>query len=193
LAEFDVSDPDAFAGTRNPLAATFKFRGKEFTVINNHLTSRFGSSPIFGGLQLFIQAGEAERAAQAGALNEVVDALVAGGKGNPIHASKAGRIMVVGDLNTFEFTDELAEILPGTGTDRVLTNLIYSSDVQADDNVYTFIFDGNSQALDHFFVTDNLVENAEFDIVHVNVDFPRISPAYGSDHEPLLARFSLNG
>ena len=25
------------------------------------------------------------------------------------------------------------------------------------------------------------------DIVHVNVDFPRVSPDFGSDHEPLLA------
>ena len=193
LEDIGVSDPDAFAGTRNPLMATFKFRGKEFTVVNNHLTSRFGSTPIFGGPQLFIQAGETERAAQTGALNEVVDSLLAGANGNPDHASKAGRIMVVGDLNTFEFTDELTDILPGTGADRVLTNLINSDDVQADDNVYTFIFDGNSQALDHFFVTDNLLGTAEFDIVHVNVDFPRVDPSFGSDHEPLVGRFSLNG
>jgi predicted extracellular nuclease len=194
LADIGVSNPDAFLGTRNPLLATFKFRGKEFTVINNHLTSRFGSTPIFGGPQLFFQAGEDERAAQTGALNEVVDFLLAGGKGNPIHASKAGRIMVVGDLNTFEFTDDLTEILPGSGADRILTNLVvYDEEVQEDDNVYSFIFDGNSQQLDHFFVTDNLLGTAEFDIVHVNVDFPRIDPSYGSDHEPLVARFGLNG
>jgi predicted extracellular nuclease len=191
LADLGVSDPNAFAGTRNPLLATFKFRGKEFTVINNHLTSRFGSTPIFGGPQLFVQAGEAVREAQTGALNEVVDALLESGTGNPVQASKAGRVMVVGDLNTFEFTNDLTDILPGSGPDRVLSNLV---DGVTDDNVYSFIFDGNSQMLDHFFVTDNLLGTAEFDIVHVNVDFPRLSSATtASDHEPLVGRFGLNG
>ncbi len=165
LSALGVSDPNAFAGTRDPLMATFKFRGKELTVINNHLTSRFGSSPVFGGPQPFVQAGEAERAAQTGALNEVVDALLADAQGNPVHASKSGRILVVGDLNTMEFTD---------------------------DNVYTFNFEGNSQVLDHMLVTDNVAGTAEFDIVHVNVDFPRVSPAVGSDHEPLVVRFDPN-
>jgi predicted extracellular nuclease len=188
LAGYGVSDPDAFAGTRDPLLATFKFRGKEFTVINNHLTSRFGSTPVFGGPQPFVQAGEAERKAQVGVLNEVVDALLALARGNETHASKAGRIVVLGDLNTMEFTDDLTEILPGTGPDRVLTNLV---ETLSDDNVYTFNFEGNSQVLDHMFVTDNLLAGAEFDIVHVNVDFPRLDDTLGSDHEPLLARLRI--
>jgi predicted extracellular nuclease len=188
LKALGVGNPDAFFGTRNPLLATFKFGGKEFTVINNHLTSRFGSTPIFGGPQLFFQAGEAEREAQVGALNEVVNALLGAGRGDEDRASKAGRIIVLGDLNTFEFTDDLTEVLPGTGEDRILSNLI---DTLTDDNVYTFIFDGNSQVLDHMFVTDNLLGGAEFDIVHVNVDFPRVDPAFGSDHEPLVGRFQI--
>ncbi len=190
LTSLGVSDPSAFFGTRNPLMATFKFRGKEFTVINNHLTSRFGSTPVFGGPQPFTQAGETERAAQTGALNEVVDVLLAGAHGNAIHASESGRIMVVGDLNTMEFTDDIADILPGTGPDKVLTNLI---DGLTDDNVYTFNFEGNSQVLDHMLVTDNILATAQFDIVHVNVDFPRVSSAVGSDHEALVGLFGLNG
>jgi predicted extracellular nuclease len=190
LADVGVSNPDAFAGTRNPLLATFKFRGKEVTVINNHLTSRFGSTPVFGGPQPFVQAGEAERGAQTAALNEVVDAILAGASGNAIHASKAGRVIVAGDLNTMEFTDEMTDTLPGVGADRVLTNLVDSVD---DDNVYTFNFEGNSQVLDHMFVTDNLIGGASFDIVHVNVDFPRMSNAVGSDHEAMAGLFSVNG
>ena len=38
--------------------------------------------------------------------------------------------------------------------------------------MYTFNFEGNSQVLDNFFVTDNVLGTADFDIVHVNVDFP---------------------
>jgi predicted extracellular nuclease len=177
-----VGDPDAFAGTRNPLMGVFEFDGEQFTVINNHLTSRFGSTPVFGGIQPFVQAGEAEREAQMQALNDYVDFLLAD--------EDDGAVVVLGDLNTFEFTNDLTEILPGTGSERVLTNLI---DSLKDDNVYSFNFEGNSQVLDHFLVSDSLLDNAKFDIVHVNVDFPRVDDTVGSDHEPLVARLKLKG
>jgi predicted extracellular nuclease len=180
LKFFSVSNPDAFLGTRNPLVAKFKFKGKAFTVINNHLTSRFGSTPIFGGPQPFIQAGEDEREAQCLALNQVVRKMK--------RFNRHTRIMVLGDLNTFQWTNDLTEILPGYGANRVLSNLINRL---KDDNLYTFIFDGNSQVLDHFFVTKNLLPGAEIDIVHVNVDFPRIDDFVGSDHEPIVVRLNL--
>ena len=69
---------------------------------------------------------------------------------------------------------------------ELLGNLI---DTLTDDNVYTFNFEGNSQVLDHFFVGDAV--DAELDIVHVNVDYPRVSSAVGSDHEPLVALIDL--
>jgi predicted extracellular nuclease len=85
-----------------------------------------------------------------------------------------------------EFTDEMTIKLPGVGPDRVLSNLI---DTLTDDNVYTFNFEGNSQVLDHFFVADAV--DAELDIVHVNVDYPRVDDTVGSDHEPLVALIDL--
>ncbi len=177
LAALGVSDPTTFDGTRDPLLGVFQFNGEEITLINNHLTSRFGSTPVFGAQQPFVQAGEAEREAEAKALNEVVDALLAG---NP-----AANVVVLGDLNTFEFTDELTEDLPGVGSERVLTNLI---DKLEGDEAYSFIFEGNSQLLDHIFVTDNLLNKAEIDIAHVNVDFLD----FVSDHEPVVAKFRLD-
>jgi predicted extracellular nuclease len=180
LSAAGVGDPNAFFGTRNPLLATFEFEGEELTVINNHLTSRFGSTPVFGGPQPFVQAGEADREAQVGALNDFVDSL--------LFLNGAARVVVLGDLNTFEFTNDLTEILPGTGDNRILTNLI---DGVTGDNIYTFNFEGNSQVLDHVFVTDSLLERSQLDIVHVNVDFPRVDDSFGSDHEPLLARFNF--
>ena len=182
LGAAGVSDPNAFTGTRNPLLATFEFDGEQFTVINNHLTSRFGSTPIFGGPQPFVQAGEADREAQMQALNDYVDFLLSG--------DQDARIIVLGDLNTFEFTNDLTEILPGTGSDRVLANLI--NGVTGDNN-YTFNFEGNSQVLDHLLVTDTLLTGSKLDIVHVNVDFPRVDDTVGSDHEPLVAVFKLKG
>lgn len=186
LAAAGVGNPNAFDGTRDPLAATFEFADEEFTVINNHLTSRFGSTPIFGGPQPFVQAGEAEREAQMQALNDYVDFLL--GKDGDDDDDDEARVIVLGDLNTFEFTNDLTEILPGTGSDRVLTNLI---DSLTDDNVYTFNFEGNSQVLDNVLISDALLAGAEFDIVHVNVDFPRIDDTVGSDHEPVVALLNL--
>ncbi|MEM7642888.1 MAG: choice-of-anchor I family protein [Pseudomonadota bacterium] len=179
LTELGVTEPTTFDGTRDPLLGVFEFGGEEVTLINNHLSSRFGSDPIFGGPQLFEQGGEAAREAETLALNEVVDALLAD--------DPDADIVVLGDLNTFEFTDELTEDLPGVGDDRVLSNLI--TETLTGDDAYTFVFQGNSQVLDHIFVTDGLLDTAEVDIVHVNTDFPD----FASDHEPVIALLTLSG
>lgn len=172
-----VSVPTAFDTSRDPLEATFRFRGRPVTVINNHFSSRFGSTPVFGGPQPFIQAAEAAREAQSTAINEVVDAI--------LEDTPRANVVVLGDLNTFEWTNDLKDLLPGSGPDRVLINLIRKI---RDDNRYTFIFEGNSQALDHIFVSQNMVKGARLDIVHVNTDFSRmLDDVTASDHEPLLA------
>ncbi len=190
LADAGVSNPNAFNGTRNPLLAEFMFRGKKITIINNHWTSRSGSTPIFGGPQPFIQAGEGEREAHAQALNEFVNSL--------LKVKPKLRVIVLGDLNTFEFTNDLKDILPAASNDpsdgddergkEILKNLI---DTLKDDNVYTFIFEGNSQVLDHSFVTRNLFRRADLDIVHVNADFPNVDDTVGSDHEPIVLRLEF--
>ena len=188
LVRVSVSNPSAFHGTRDPLLATFIFNDEEFAVINNHLTSRFGSSPIFGAIQPFVQAGEADREAQVRALNEYVDYLLADEDNE--------NIIVLGDFNAFQWTNDLKNILTGKtarkgdkGEDKkILRNLV---DTLEDDAVYTYIFDGNSQVLDHMFVTNELKENAQFDIVHVNNDFPRINSSTASDHEPIVALFKF--
>ena len=179
LTELGIDDPTTFDGTRDPLLGTFLFNGNEVTVINNHLTSRFGSTPIYGSQQPFVQAGEANREAEVLALNQIVAALLA--------QDPTANVVVLGDLNTFDFTNDLTEILPGTGDEKILTNLI--TDRLVDDEAYTFIFQGNSQVLDHVFVTDGLLNRgqAEVDIVHVNNDFA----TFASDHEPVVTRFTL--
>ncbi len=185
LIDFYSLTGGPWEGTRDPLVGVFSFEGSEFTVVNNHLTSRFGSTPIYGGPQPFVQAGEAEREAQAGALNEFVDELLA--------QDPDAAVMVVGDLNTFEWTNDLADILPGE--EPVVANMVGSPALLRDDqkSQYTFIFDGNSQALDHFYITRALGNQfTRLDIVHVNVEFSRLdTDVVASDHEPLLARFKL--
>ena len=186
LQAVGAANPLAFEDSRSPLAGLFSFNETPFVVVNVHDTSRFGSTPIFGGPQPFVQAGEQAREDQAEALNAYTDFI--------LDETSDAIVMIAGDFNTFEWTDDLTEILPGE--DKVLENLMTGNILRTQDqsNLYTFIFDGNSQALDHFFVTQNLAKRAlaRLDIVHVNVDFPRLqSSVVGSDHEPLLGRFQL--
>ena len=88
--------------------------------------------------------------------------------------------MVVGDLNDFQFSKPL-ETLAG----NVLTNLAATKLPAADQ--YTYIFEGNSQMLDHILVS-NALKNAEVDIVHTNTEFANAV----TDHDPTIARLSLN-
>lgn len=176
LARVGIPDSLAFQDSRNPLAALFEYAGQRFTLINNHLTSRYGSTPIFGAIQPFVQAGEEKREAQVRALSSYVAQLVA--------ADTGARVIVLGDLNTFEFTDDLTDILPGPG--RVLSNLLAKAGTG---DRYSYIFQGNSQLLDHVFATANLLPEAELDLVHLNVDFPTVGSVEASDHDAVVARF----
>jgi predicted extracellular nuclease len=178
LSAAGAPDPDAFEGSRDPLVATFSFQGRELVVVNNHFSSRFGSTPVFGAVHPFRQAAEDAREAQARALNAWVRDRLATDPG--------ARIAVVGDLNTFEFTDDLTEILPEGDAGPVLHNL--AREIAAPDR-YSFVFQGNSQLLDHVFVTGSLEEGAGIDVVHVNADFPEEERA--SDHDPLVARLRI--
>lgn len=173
---------EAFAGARLPLVATFEFNGQEVTVVNNHFSSKGGSSPLFGANQPSADRQEDpqvngsldERRAQAQAVKDYVDSLL-------VNAPDAN-IAVVGDFNEFEF------ISPLTLLEQSLTNL---TNTLPENERYSFIFEGNSQSLDHILASDNLSDTAEFDIVHINTEFFETS-ATASDHDPLIARFSLD-
>jgi predicted extracellular nuclease len=173
---------EAFAGARLPLVADFEFNGQAVTVVNNHFSSKGGSSPLFGANQPSANLQEDpqvngsldERQAQAQAVKDYVDSLFAD--------APDANVAVVGDFNEFEF------ISPLTLLEQSLTNL---TNTLSENERYSFIFDGNSQSLDHILVSDNLNSTAEFDIVHTNIEFFTTS-ATASDHDPLISRFKLD-
>jgi predicted extracellular nuclease len=187
---------ETFNGARLPLVAAFDFNGQEVTVINNHFSSKGGSAPIFGVEQNFADRQEDptvngsldERREQAQEVNDFVDNLLANDADD--------KIAVLGDLNEFEFVSPL-QILAGTtesanggqdtvpGGAAVLTNLVNTI---PDSERYSFIFQGNSQQLDHILVSDGLVADAEIDIVNVNTEF--VDPA--TDHDPVVASLTLD-
>jgi hypothetical protein len=89
-------------------------------------------------------------------------------------------VIVLGDLNDFDFSPPLAEL---QGSPNVLSNL-YSTLAPAER--YSYVFEGNSQALDHILASSHIAAELEvFDPVHVNAEFAE----QASDHDPLVAHF----
>ncbi|RED52050.1 endonuclease/exonuclease/phosphatase family protein [Aestuariispira insulae] len=172
-------DDPAFDGSRIPLQAQFEFNGETVTVINNHLSSKFGSTPIFGDTQPFINAGEEDRIAQAQAINAAVDAM--------LDDDPDAKIVVLGDMNDFDFSTPIDHLSGESEDNQVLYNQIQALIDAGDDSVYTYNYQGSSQNLDHLLVSESLRDVTEFDVVHTNVDFADAA----SDHEPILARITI--
>jgi hypothetical protein len=92
-------------------------------------------------------------------------------------------VVVAGDLNDFQFSTP-SNILSGD----VLTDLVNTLPMEEQ---YTYIFDGNSQVLDHILVSGYLFTSASpaFDIVHANAEFD--TDFRPTDHEPLVVQLTL--
>ena len=170
-------DPNnsAFANSRKPLAAEFLFNGRRLFVIANHFNSKLGDGPLFGHVQPPVRSSETQRHQQAEVVNGFVKSILAAD-------SNAG-IMVLGDLNDFEFSETL-DILQGG---EALSDMI---DTLPAEERYTYVFEGSSQALDHILVSPALADFARpaLDIVHINAEFA----AQVSDHDPDVMRLQLH-
>ena len=186
-----------FFGSRPPLVATFDFNGNDVTIVNNHFTSKGGSGAVIGSVEPPLNASEVQRAAQAQAVNNFVDNLLAG--------DANAKVMVAGDLNEFP-SEEPMSVLKGTATitnydvpgsdpfDATATYVAGGTAVLHDlqdtlpaNEQYDYVFDGSAQTLDHMLVTGNLAAGAQFDVVRINAEFADQT----SDHDPLIATFDL--
>jgi predicted extracellular nuclease len=166
-------DP-AFTASRKPLAGEFRMRGKKVFVIANHFNSKGGDHPLFGRFQPPVRSSEVQRHAQAQIVNDFVDDLLA--------ADEHANVIVLGDINDFEFS-ETVEILEG----GVLTSLMNRLPKA---ERYSYVFEGNSQVLDQILASDNVLWfPVEYDVVHVNSEFAD----QASDHEPQVARIDFRG
>lgn len=163
----------AFSSSRKPLAGEFLFNGHKLFLIANHFNSKGGDQPLFGRFQPPQRSSEVQRAAQANIVGQFVQSLRA--------RDAAAKVVVLGDLNDFQFSDTLT-ILKQAGLVDLVENLPESER-------YTYVFDGNSQALDHIMVSNSLAQSAlpEYDVVHVNAEFADQT----SDHDPEVATLLL--
>ena len=70
-----------------------------------------------------------------------------------------------------------------------MTNMI--NKVETADR-YTYVYQGNSQVLDHILVSNNLVNKTEIDILHINADFTDMA-GRASDHDPVMVQIDFAG
>ena len=165
-------DSPAWDGSRVPLVGEFVWNDRTFFVVANHFGSKGGDDPLFGRWQPAERSSEVKRHQQAREVRAFVDELLA--------ADKNSRVAVLGDINDFQFS-ETVDILVGSG-EGALTDLPRT--LPADEQ-YTYVYEGNSQVLDHILLSSRFVRDTyAYDIVHVNAEFnDQIS-----DHDPQVVR-----
>ncbi len=147
---------DAFDNSRKPLAGEFRWNGRTLFVIANHFNSKGGDDPLFGRYQPPVRSTEVQRHQQANVVAGFVEQI--------LDADRRANVVVLGDLNDFEFSETL-DILEDSG----LTNLMETLPVP---ERYSYVFEGNSQTLDQILVSGALTRpRPEYDSVHVNAEF----------------------
>ena len=163
----------AFGSSRKPLAGEFTFRGRTVFVIANHFNSKGGDDALFGVTQPPVLTTEGQRMQQAQIEAAFVQQILT--------ADPNANIVVLGDLNDFEFSAPVG-VLKNAGLNALIETL-------PQDERYSYVFEGNSQALDHIMVSNGLITRPfAYDIVHINSEFwDQIS-----DHDPQVVRLTMN-
>ena len=91
-------------GVRKPLVGEFRAKGKKLFVIANHWKSKSGDDPLFGRFQPPKLVTEPQRTAEAAVVKDFVDILA---------ADPFANVIVLGDLNDFEFSAPLTALEGG--------------------------------------------------------------------------------
>lgn len=183
-------------GMRPPVAQRFAATGNNgsFWFVVNHLKSK-GSCPS-GASNVNRDLGQGcwniARVTQATTLKNWVAGLVAN-SGEP-------DVLMVGDFNSYLNEDPLA-VLEAGNFESLLRRL------PANER-YSYVFDGETGALDHAFASNNLKSQvSSVTVWHINADEPEVldyntefktndrydvTPYRSSDHDPVLLGLNLN-
>ena len=162
-----------FNATRKSLVGEFVFNGESVFVIANHFCSKRGDAPDFGSEQPAVKGSEPKRHEQARLVNGFVKEILA--------AKSDANIVVLGDMNDFEFSDTL-NILKGEELINMLEEL-------PKNERYSYVYGGNSQVLDNMLVSKNILDRTLVDVVHLNAEFTEHS-GRASDHDPVMIQIT---
>jgi predicted extracellular nuclease len=163
---------DAWTTSRKPLAGQFTFRGKKLFVIANHFDSKGGDQGVDSRFQPPVRSSEVQRVRQAIIEHDFIQQLET--------ADSKADVVVLGDLNDYQFSPAVESL---TGDGSVLTDLVNTLPVK---ERYSYVYQGNSQVLDHILVSPNLDTRVSYDVVHINSEFANQT----SDHDPQVIRLT---
>jgi len=185
----------AFRSSRKPLAGEFLFlpTSKVFFVIANHFGSKSGDTPLFGVQQPPTFGSEYRRTEQAKAVYDFAAAILA--------LDGAAKIVVTGDMNDFQFSianRTLSGAAYGRGAQLLFSP---SEELLPMSEQYSYLFRGNSQQIDHIYVSKALFANIATTnsgrdavaIPHIDSIFAQNNKIETSDHDPITVRLNLGG
>jgi DNA/RNA endonuclease YhcR with UshA esterase domain len=141
-------------------------------VLNNHFTSLSGGEG----------ATEPRRIAQAAWNVTILESI--------LEEKPDAHVAVIGDLNSF-YDSPPIDTLREAG-------LIHVFELNTEAGWYSYIYQGLSQTLDHILVTPGLYDLLHrVEVLHMNADYAPAaaedeSPLRKSDHDPVIATFSLS-
>ncbi|EXJ62332.1 hypothetical protein A1O7_02766 [Cladophialophora yegresii CBS 114405] len=178
----DPSNP-AWEDSRKPIAAQWEtVAGDKATLftVNVHFTSKGGSSTIEGDPRPPVNGGVDQRIAQATVVGDFVARILA--------EDQAAAVVVAGDFNEFAFVAPLETFVNVSG----LVNLDDAAGVAAQER-YTYLFEMNSQELDHMFVSPKIAGSpgGRPDLKHVHANTWVSYAEQLSDHDPSVARLDI--
>ncbi|MCX5201989.1 endonuclease/exonuclease/phosphatase family protein [Streptomyces sp. NBC_00237] len=159
----------AWENSRKPLAAEFRFRGEPVIVIANHFGSKGGDEALTSHHQPPVRSSEVRRLAQAQTVNTFVK--------DALKADRRANVLVLGDINDFEFSATTKALTDGKALRAAVTSLPRSER-------YSYVFQGNAQVLDQI-LTSPAIDDFRYDSVHINAEFAD----QNSDHDPQVLRF----
>ncbi|MFF8639290.1 endonuclease/exonuclease/phosphatase family protein [Streptomyces sp. NPDC015345] len=162
----------AWTNSRKPLAGEFVFRGRTVFVIANHFGSKGGDEGLTSHHQPPVRSSETQRLKQAQAVNDFVKDIRA--------VERKADVVVLGDINDFEFSATTKTLTDGGALRAAVTSLPKSER-------YSYVYQGNSQVLDQILTSPGVGDEDDFsyDSVHINAEFTE----QNSDHDPQVLRF----
>jgi predicted extracellular nuclease len=169
----------AWTSSRKPLAAEFMFQGNPVFTIANHFVAKLGDQDQDGRFQYPMQSSATQRAQQATEVHNFTQSI--------LNVNPNANVVVLGDLNDYQFSPALKTLETGTadgsGT-SILQDLITTLPVNQQ---YTYDYEGVSEVLDHILVSPALQGKTQYTVAHINSEFTNQT----SDHDPQVVDLTL--
>jgi len=152
-----------------------KFKPKSSTQIYYAIVNHFSS--MSGG----VEATEPRRVLQAQGNLAILDEIR--------EDDPNALVAVIGDLNAYYYSAPIDVLRSG--------GLVHAFEKIPAEQRYTYIYQGESQVLDHVLLTQGLYDEIErVEVLHVNSDYPPpppddTTPMAKSDHDPVVVVFNL--